>query len=110
MLICIPLPITAVRLLADTRKERDICLQSGEVVPGRISPWRFLASDLHLSEERDVFMVRLFRGKSEWRVQFENVAKGYSFSRDCAAPVLSELCRTLRLLFDDAKYGFTLPF
>lgn len=110
MLVYIPLPITAVRLLADTCRDRPVTLIDGEIIPGRISPWHFFASTLHRGDDKEIFIVRLFRSKEEWNVQFENMAKGYSFSRVCAAPSWSELCRTLRLLIDDAKYGFTLPF
>lgn len=110
MFVCVPLLVMAALLMADTNSDRAVTLYSGDVVPGKISPWRFFSWKFSRSGGTDVFMVRLLRGKEEWHVQFENVAKGYSFSRYCAAPSLSELHRTLRLLQDDAKYGFTLPF
>lgn len=105
------LPFLLLRLLCDTRKSKQIIDAEGNLHEAFLSPWRFFAVKRNKGEEQnDIFLVRFFKGNAEWSVQFENIAKCYSFSRYCDSQSWTALYRTLRLLQDDAKYDFTIPF
>lgn len=111
MLVHVFLPALLVRLLLDTRKPKTILDAEGNPYNAFLSPWRFFAVKRCKNVDQDgIFLVRFFKGRSEWSVQFENVTKGYSFGRYCESPTPKALYRVLRLLRSDAKFGFDLPF
>lgn len=111
MLFCSFLPALTMQLLLDTKKAKPYIAENGELLTAHFSPWRFLAAKCCKADSiDDVFVVRFFRGKKEWSIQFENIVKCYSFSRYCSSQTVRSLYRTLKLLLNDAKYGFTLPF